>query len=149
MKNPAIPLWWDIATVAVFSLVIYYWAMAVALPTAEIERMVNEVVPEEEEALGPPLGHSSPAQQRLRRDAQRAAVPGEPAQVTDDDRCVAVHGTLAHPDDDGAGGGPRVDAGRAVLQDDAVRGGQPEPRGSHEVAGGVGLAPRHLVGGDE
>jgi amino acid transporter len=57
MKNPAIPLWWDIATVAVFSVVIYYWAMAVALPTAEIERMVNEVVPEEEEALGPPLGH--------------------------------------------------------------------------------------------
>src|SRR5690349_6167050 len=57
MKNPAIPLWWDIATVAVFSVIIYFWAMAVALPSAEIERMVNEVVPDEEEALGPPLGH--------------------------------------------------------------------------------------------
>jgi amino acid transporter len=57
LKDPVIPLWWDIATVAVFSLLIYYWAMAVALPSAEIERMVNEVVPDEEEALGPPLAH--------------------------------------------------------------------------------------------
>jgi amino acid transporter len=45
LKNPVIPLWWDIAAVAVFSLIIYYWALAVALPTAEIERMVDEVVP--------------------------------------------------------------------------------------------------------
>src|SRR3954447_833485 len=48
MDTPAIPLWWDIAAVAVFSLVIYYWALAVALPTAEIERMVSEVVAPEE-----------------------------------------------------------------------------------------------------
>ena len=32
-----------------FSVAIYYWAMAVALPTEEIEQMVNEVVPDEEE----------------------------------------------------------------------------------------------------
>jgi amino acid transporter len=51
LSKPVIPLWWDIAVVAVFSLVIYYWALAVALPTAEIERMVNEVVPDEEEGL--------------------------------------------------------------------------------------------------
>jgi amino acid transporter len=51
LKNPVIPLWWDIATVAVFSLIIYYWALAVALPSAEIEHMVNEVVPDEEEGL--------------------------------------------------------------------------------------------------
>jgi amino acid transporter len=51
LKNPVIPLWWDMGVVAVFSLVIYYWALAVALPTAEIERMVNEVVPDEEEGL--------------------------------------------------------------------------------------------------
>jgi amino acid transporter len=51
LKDPVIPLWWDIAVVAVFSLVIYYWAMAVALPTEEIELMVNEVVPDEEEGL--------------------------------------------------------------------------------------------------
>jgi hypothetical protein len=57
LSKPVIPLWWDIATVAVLSLLIYYWAMAVALPSAEIERMVNEVVPDEEEALGPPLAH--------------------------------------------------------------------------------------------
>jgi amino acid transporter len=48
LKNPVIPLWWDIATVAVFSLAIYYWALAVALPSAEIQRMVDEVVPDEE-----------------------------------------------------------------------------------------------------
>ena len=51
LKNPVIPLWWDIVAAAVFSLVIYYWAMAVALPTEEIEEMVNEVVPDEEEGL--------------------------------------------------------------------------------------------------
>jgi amino acid transporter len=51
LKSPAIPLWWDIATIAVFSLLIYYWALAVALPTAEIEEMVAEVVPDEEEGL--------------------------------------------------------------------------------------------------
>jgi hypothetical protein len=39
------------AAVAAFSLLIYYWALAVALPSAEIERMVNEVVPAEEEGL--------------------------------------------------------------------------------------------------
>jgi amino acid transporter len=51
LSKPVIPLWWDIACVAVFSLIIYYWALAVSLPTAEIERMVNEVVPDEEEGL--------------------------------------------------------------------------------------------------
>jgi amino acid transporter len=57
LTDPAIPLWWDIAVVAVLSLVIYYWALAVALPTEEIERMVNEVVPDEEEGLpGMPVG---------------------------------------------------------------------------------------------
>ena len=53
MDKPAIPLWWDIITVAVFSVIIYYWALAVALPTAEIERMVDEVVAPEEEGLEP------------------------------------------------------------------------------------------------
>src|SRR3954464_8192691 len=51
LKDPVIPLWWDIAAVAVFSLIIYYWALAVALPSAVIERMVDEVVPAEEEGL--------------------------------------------------------------------------------------------------
>jgi amino acid transporter len=51
LKNPVIPLWWDIATVAVFSLIIYYWALAVALPAAQIEHMVSDVVAPEEEGL--------------------------------------------------------------------------------------------------
>jgi hypothetical protein len=51
LKSPVIPLWWDLAVTAVFSLIIYYWALAVALPTEEIEHMVNEVVPDEEEGL--------------------------------------------------------------------------------------------------
>jgi amino acid transporter len=36
-----IPFWWDMLIVAVFSLVIYYWAMAVRLPTPEMLRLVN------------------------------------------------------------------------------------------------------------
>src|SRR5919205_791466 len=30
MSNPVFPLWWDIVAVGIFSLIIYYWAMAVA-----------------------------------------------------------------------------------------------------------------------
>src|SRR3954468_22174877 len=51
MKTPVLPLWWDMAVTTVFSLVIYYWALAVALPTATIEEMINEVVVPEEEAI--------------------------------------------------------------------------------------------------
>jgi hypothetical protein len=36
LKSPDIPLLWDIATVAVFSLAIYHWAPAVALPAVEV-----------------------------------------------------------------------------------------------------------------
>ncbi|HEX6454704.1 MAG TPA: APC family permease [Trebonia sp.] len=35
-----IPLWWDIVAVAVFSLVIYFWAMAVKLPREEMLNLV-------------------------------------------------------------------------------------------------------------
>ena len=39
---------WDALVVAVWSLVIYYWAMAVALSTEQIEEMIGEVeLPEE------------------------------------------------------------------------------------------------------
>jgi amino acid transporter len=51
MKNPVIPLWWDILAIAVFSLVVYYWALAVALPTEQIEHMVDDVVAPENEGL--------------------------------------------------------------------------------------------------
>jgi amino acid transporter len=48
------PLWWDIVAVAIFSLVIYAWAIAVALPTERIEAMIGDVVlPEEEGILTP------------------------------------------------------------------------------------------------
>jgi amino acid transporter len=46
-------LWWDMLVVAIFSLVIYYWALAVALPTEEINEMIDEVVTPEEEGLEP------------------------------------------------------------------------------------------------
>ncbi|MEW1548770.1 APC family permease [Streptomyces tsukubensis] len=44
----AIPLWWDIAVVAAFSLGIYYWAQAVRLPPEETQEYIGsvEVVPE-------------------------------------------------------------------------------------------------------
>jgi amino acid transporter len=50
MANPVFPLWWDMVAVAIFSAVIYYWALAVALPSERIEQMIGDVVlPEEEE----------------------------------------------------------------------------------------------------
>jgi amino acid transporter len=40
---PHIPFWWDIGTVAVWSLVIYFWAIASRLPTPKVEEYVREV----------------------------------------------------------------------------------------------------------
>ncbi|MCX4702497.1 APC family permease [Streptomyces sp. NBC_01373] len=39
-----IGLWWDILVIAVFSLVVYYWARASASRAEEIERSIDEVV---------------------------------------------------------------------------------------------------------
>jgi amino acid transporter len=48
-NNPVLPFGWDILAVAVWSLVIYYWAMRVALSTQMIEEMIGEVeLPKEE-----------------------------------------------------------------------------------------------------
>lgn len=55
-KHPWFPLWWDMLVVALFSLVIYYWAMAVALTREKIMEMIDEVVVPEEEELGPQAG---------------------------------------------------------------------------------------------
>lgn len=58
LDDPVIPLWWDMAVMAAFSLVIYYWALLVALPSEQIEEMVNQVVLPEEGDLEPlPGGH--------------------------------------------------------------------------------------------
>lgn len=38
-----IPMWWDIALVAAFSLVVYFWAIRVALPADAIEQEVADV----------------------------------------------------------------------------------------------------------
>ena len=51
LKSPVFPLWWDMLVVAAFSLVVFYWAMRVALPAERIQRMVDEVVVPEEAAV--------------------------------------------------------------------------------------------------
>jgi amino acid transporter len=48
LSSPIFPLWWDILVVAVFSLIIYYWAISVALPAEKIDEMINAVVIPEE-----------------------------------------------------------------------------------------------------
>ena len=39
---------WDALVVAIWALIIFYWAMAVALPREAIEEMIGEVVLPEE-----------------------------------------------------------------------------------------------------
>jgi amino acid transporter len=51
--NAPITFGWDALVVAVWALIIYYWAMAVALPADEIEEMIGEVVVPEE-GMEPP-----------------------------------------------------------------------------------------------
>jgi amino acid transporter len=43
LKHPVFPLWWDIVAVAIFSVLIYAWAMRVALSRERIEEMIGDV----------------------------------------------------------------------------------------------------------
>jgi amino acid transporter len=54
MDDPILGDYSGIVATAFFSVAIYFWALAVALPTAEIEEMVTEVVLPEEEGLEMP-----------------------------------------------------------------------------------------------
>jgi amino acid transporter len=54
--DPPLPFGWDMATVAVFSVIIYYWALSVSLQAEQIEEMLEEVVLPEEDDLGAPAG---------------------------------------------------------------------------------------------
>jgi amino acid transporter len=51
-----IPFWWDILTVAGFSLIIYYWAMATKLPRDEMLNLVNRQAGETD-LPGPDIRH--------------------------------------------------------------------------------------------
>jgi amino acid transporter len=51
LKSPVFPLWWDMLVVAAFSLVVFYWALRVALPAERIQSMVDEVIVPEEAAV--------------------------------------------------------------------------------------------------
>jgi amino acid transporter len=42
-----LPFWWDIGVVAVFALVIFFWAQAVKLPTQEMQNLVERQAGEE------------------------------------------------------------------------------------------------------
>jgi amino acid transporter len=53
-ENPVLPFGWDMAAIAAFSLVIYYWALSVSLKKELIEEMLEEVVLPEEEGLDIP-----------------------------------------------------------------------------------------------
>jgi amino acid transporter len=55
-EHQVFSLGWDMLAVAVFSLIIYYWAMAVSLSTSQIEVMIEQVVLPEEEGVEVPLG---------------------------------------------------------------------------------------------
>jgi hypothetical protein len=38
-----IPFWWDIVAVSGWSLVIYYWAIAVRLPASDVLNLISKV----------------------------------------------------------------------------------------------------------
>jgi amino acid transporter len=42
LNTNRIPLWWDIAVVAIFSLIIYFWAMLTSLPKEEMLSIIGE-----------------------------------------------------------------------------------------------------------
>ncbi len=55
VNTNTIPFWWDMLIVAVFSLVIYFWAMAARLPEEEMLRLVGDQAVQPEPDL--PAGH--------------------------------------------------------------------------------------------
>jgi amino acid transporter len=57
LDDPVLNDWWSIGVVAAFSLLIYYWALAVALPATDIEQMIEEVVLPEEDDIAAAPGH--------------------------------------------------------------------------------------------
>jgi amino acid transporter len=48
-------VWWDLVIAGIFSLIIYFWAMAVSLPSEEIQATIDKVVVPEETILT--VGH--------------------------------------------------------------------------------------------
>lgn len=50
-----IPFWWDILVVFVFSMIIYFWAMASRLPREEMLALVEAQAPHEEEPNAPTI----------------------------------------------------------------------------------------------
>jgi amino acid transporter len=61
LKTPLIGFGWDILVVAIFSLIIYYWAVNVALPTETIMQIAEESAIEAEEADIPDPTAPAPA----------------------------------------------------------------------------------------
>lgn len=57
LEHPVFPLWIDIVVVAVFSLVIYYWAINSASDRAEILRTADDVRDVEESGVVEPVHH--------------------------------------------------------------------------------------------
>jgi amino acid transporter len=53
LDDPVLEFGPDMIVCAIFSLIIYYWAMAVALSKEQIEEMLEEVVLPEEEGMAP------------------------------------------------------------------------------------------------
>ena len=56
LTDPPLPFGWDMVAIAVFSVVIYYWALEVSLRKEQIEEMLEEVVLPEQEGLGAVVG---------------------------------------------------------------------------------------------
>jgi amino acid transporter len=55
LSHPLYGVWWSIGIVAVFGLVIYYWAMQVALPRERIEEIIGDVYLPDAEATDEPM----------------------------------------------------------------------------------------------
>ncbi len=78
-----IPFWWDMLIVALFSLVIYYWAMATKLPKEEMLNLVErqaapgpeeQIAAAEHGAATPPPGSSWPAGSSRPQDHRQALI---------------------------------------------------------------------------
>ena len=50
-SDPPLPFGWDALVCAVFSLVIYYWAIRSVLPSEEIQQMIDTLVRPEDQDL--------------------------------------------------------------------------------------------------
>jgi amino acid transporter len=129
-KHPWFPLWWDILATAVFSLIIYFWAMMVALPADRIQELIDASAADE-------TGHTALGEALPEVGSGSAAAVASADEGPAGGSAVAVATPEALPEEPEAEAGPAESAGEAeAAPGSASEESAPEDEGDGEGSAG-------------